>query len=53
LKAEEKLGMPILITSFTVREFRERIRVKDEAILKALRGPKIMLIGNEKELRGL
>jgi hypothetical protein len=52
-KAEEKLGRPFLITSFTVREFQERIKVKDQAILRAVQGPKIMLIGDEKELRRL
>jgi len=50
-EAEEKLGRPFLITSFTVREFQERIKVKDEAILRTLQGPKIMLLGNEEEMR--
>ncbi len=52
-EAEEKLGRPFLLTSFTVREFQERIRVKDEPILRALQGPKIMLLGDEEELRRL
>ena len=52
-KAEEKMGRPFLITSYTIREIQERIRVKDEAILRALKGPKIMLLGNEEELRRL
>lgn len=50
-KAEEKLGRPFSITSFTVREFRERIKVRDDLVLKALRGPKIMLLGDEKEMK--
>ena len=49
-EAEEKLGRPFLITSFTVREFQERIRVQDEAILRILQGPRIMLLGDEEEL---
>ncbi len=49
-EAEEKMERPFLITSFTVREFQERIKVKDEAILRALKGPKIMLIGDEEEM---
>ena len=50
-KAEEKTGRPFFITSFTVREFRERIRVKDEAISRTLHGPKIMLIGDEEKMK--
>ncbi len=49
--AEEKTGRPLLTTSFTVTEFRERIRVKDEAALRTLQGPKRMLLGNEEEMR--
>lgn len=49
--AEERLGRPFFITSFTVREFQERIKVKDEAILRALQRPKIMLLGNEEEMK--
>ena len=49
-KAEERIGRPLLITSFTVREFQERIKVKDEAILTAFKGPKTMLIGDEEEM---
>jgi len=50
-KAEEKLGRPFFITSFTVREFQERIKVKDEAVLRTLQGPKIMLLGDEEEMK--
>ncbi len=50
-ETEEKTGRPLLTTSFTVTEFRERIRVKDEATLRILQGPKMMLLGNEEELR--
>ncbi len=50
-EVEEKLGNSFLITSFTLREFQERIRMKDEAILRLLRGPKIMLRGDEEEMK--
>ena len=49
-KAEGKMGRPFLITSFTIRELRERIKLKDETILTALKGAKTMLIGDEKEM---
>jgi hypothetical protein len=38
---------------FSVREFQERINVKDKAILRILQGSKIMLLGDEEELRRL
>lgn len=50
-QAEEKLGRPFFITSFTVREFQEGIKVKDEAIIRAFKGPKIMLLGDEEEMK--
>lgn len=50
-EAEEITRRPLSITSFTVREFRERIEVKDEAVLRVLKGPKIMLIGDEEEMK--
>lgn len=49
-RAGVELRRAIYITSFTVREFRERVEVKEEFILEALKGPKIMLIGHEKEM---
>ncbi len=48
---EEKAGRPLLVTSFTLTEFRERISVKDEAALRTLQTPKMMLLGNEEEMR--
>ncbi len=51
-RAGVDLRRSIFITLFTVREFRERIEVKEEHVLEALRGPKIMLIGHEKEMIG-
>jgi predicted nucleotidyltransferase len=52
-KAGMELKRAIYITSFTVREFCERIEVKDESVLEALEGPRIMLIGYEKEMVGI
>jgi predicted nucleotidyltransferase len=52
-RAGIELRRAIYITSFTVREFRERIEVKEEHVLEALEGPRIMLIGHEEELIGL
>ncbi len=52
-KAEEELKRVISLTTFTVREFRERAKVKDGVVLKALKQPRIMLIGDEKEMERL
>ena len=49
-RAGMELKNGIYITSLTVREFRERIEVKDESVWEALKGPRIMLIGREKEM---
>jgi predicted nucleotidyltransferase len=49
-KTEEVLKRAIRITSFTVREFKERIKVNEDLVFKALKGPKIMLIGHEREM---
>jgi hypothetical protein len=49
-KVEEEVGNRIQITSYTLREFQLRIRAKDNLIWDALRGPKVMLIGDEKEM---
>ncbi len=51
-RAGVELGRSVYITLFTVREFREKIEVKEEHVLKALKEPKIMLIGHEKEIIG-
>ena len=52
-RAGMELKRAIYITSFTVREFRERIEVKDESVLEALEGPRIILTGHEKEMVGI
>jgi predicted nucleotidyltransferase len=49
-RAIRNLKRAIYITSFTVREFRESVEVKEEFVLEALKGPKTMLIGHEKEM---
>ena len=51
LAAEQELGRPFLITSFTVREFQERIKAKDDTVSGALLGPKMMLLGSEQKMR--
>jgi hypothetical protein len=50
LKAEEELKRAISLTSFTVREFRKRVKVKDRLVSKALNRTKIMLIGDERDM---
>ncbi|MGB7573173.1 MAG: hypothetical protein WBN53_04870 [Thermodesulfobacteriota bacterium] len=43
-------GRAISLTSFTARQFQERIKVKDRLVSKALNRTKIMLIGDEREM---
>jgi hypothetical protein len=50
LKADEELKRAISLTSFTVREFQERAKVKDKLVSKALNRTKIMLIGDGTEM---
>lgn len=52
-KAEEELKRGISLMSLTVREFRERAKVKDGFVARALSRPRIMLIGDEREMAGL
>jgi predicted nucleotidyltransferase len=49
-KTQEVFKRAIRITSFTVREFKERIKVKENFVIRALKGPKIMLIGHAREM---
>ena len=44
---EEDLGMPIDVTSYTVGTLQERIKVRDSLVSRALKGPKIMLLGKD------
>jgi predicted nucleotidyltransferase len=49
-KTEKVLERAVRITSFTVREFKERIKVEEDFVTRALKEPKIMLIGHEREM---
>jgi hypothetical protein len=49
-RVEEEVGRRIQITSYTLKEFWVRIRAKDDLICNGLRGPKVMLIGDEREM---
>lgn len=46
-ETEKKVGRAINVISFTLKEFRQRIEVKDDFLLKAVKGPKVILIGRE------
>jgi hypothetical protein len=50
-KAEGQLGRTINITFYSTREFREKIESKDSFIRTVLGNPKIMLIGEENEIK--
>jgi predicted nucleotidyltransferase len=50
-KAEGQLGRTINITFYSTREFREKIESKDSFIRTVLINPKIMLIGEENEIK--
>ncbi len=48
---ENNLERRCLITSLTIREVQQRIRLKDEAILGIFQLPKIMLVGDEGKMK--
>ncbi len=48
---EKKIGRAIHVLSYTLREFRQRITVKDGVVLGAVEGPKVILIGTENQIR--
>ena len=50
-ESEKKLGRTINITSYTLKEFQEKRRRKDSFVQTLLKSPKIILIGNENELK--
>ena len=52
-QTEKGVGRAIDVTAFTLKEFRARWRAKEPFILEAVKGPKIMLIGKEKEIEAL
>jgi predicted nucleotidyltransferase len=47
---EKDLGKAFNTASYTLAEFRERIKVGDELVTAALKGPKLILIGDEAEM---
>jgi predicted nucleotidyltransferase len=47
---EKKVGRPICVYSFTLGEFREKVKLKERFVKKALSAPKIMLIGDVNNL---
>jgi predicted nucleotidyltransferase len=50
-ESEKQLGRTINITSYSLKEFYEKTRAKDGFIQTVLKGPKIMLIGDENEFK--
>jgi hypothetical protein len=52
-EVEKRLGRTIRISSFTVSEFRDRVRAEDDLVAPLIEKKKVMLIGNEDELISL
>ena len=50
-KIEQQLGRSINIIFYSLKEFRKKINSKDSFIKTVLNSPKIMLIGDENEIR--
>jgi len=50
-KVEQQLGRSVNIIFYSLREFRGKINSKDSFIRTVLNSPKIMLIGEENEIR--
>jgi predicted nucleotidyltransferase len=50
-KIEQQLGRQVNIIFYSLREFREKMNTKDSFIMTVLKSPKIMLIGEENEIR--
>ena len=49
-EVEKQLGRTIRISSFTVSEFRERMRAKNGFVSSLIPKEKLVLIGNENEM---
>jgi predicted nucleotidyltransferase len=49
-KVEARLGREVNVTSYSAREFGEKVVAKDHFISEVLRGPKEFLKGNERDL---
>jgi len=52
-RAQEKLGREVNPTVYSVGEFRTRLSAGQHFLVSVLKGPKIFLIGGERELAGL
>jgi predicted nucleotidyltransferase len=50
-KVEQQLGRSVNTIFYSLREFRDKINSKDSFIRTVLNSPKIMLIGEENEIR--
>jgi len=50
-KADKSLGRTINLTSYSIAEFRSKLKEKDSFVTTVLKGPKIMLIGTENEIK--
>jgi predicted nucleotidyltransferase len=50
-ESEKQLGRTINITSYSLQEFHAKTRAKDGFIQTVLKGPRIMLIGDEDEFK--
>jgi predicted nucleotidyltransferase len=48
---EQRLGRSVNIIFYSLREFQEKINSKDSFIRTVLNSPKIMLIGDENEIK--
>jgi predicted nucleotidyltransferase len=49
-KAETRLGREVNVTSFSAREFREKVAAKDHFLSEILRGPKQFVKGSQRDL---
>jgi predicted nucleotidyltransferase len=49
-KAETRLGREVNVTSYSAREFRQKVAVKDHFLSEVLRGPKEFVKGNQRDL---
>ena len=52
-EAEQRIGRPINHAVFSEEEIREMVAGKNAFVTGVLGGPKLMLVGDENELRGL
>jgi uncharacterized protein len=50
-KADRLLGRTINLTSYSIAEFHSKLKEEDSFVKTVLKGPKIMLIGAENEIK--